>query len=74
MALFAAANWVHIPFEEAKMHRQFGAVTLSVGIGLFGAIQSAASAMGVEVVPIGTRDAAEIEKGIANFARGATDG
>jgi protein-S-isoprenylcysteine O-methyltransferase Ste14 len=22
---FAVANWVHIPFEEAKMHRQFGA-------------------------------------------------
>ncbi len=21
---FATANWVHIPFEEAKMHRQFG--------------------------------------------------
>ena len=26
VALFATANWVHIPFEEAKMHRQFGAV------------------------------------------------
>jgi protein-S-isoprenylcysteine O-methyltransferase Ste14 len=23
--LFATANWVHIPFEEAKMRRQFGA-------------------------------------------------
>ena len=23
-ATFATANWVHIPFEEAKMHRQFG--------------------------------------------------
>ena len=22
--LFATANWVHIPFEEAKMRRQFG--------------------------------------------------
>jgi protein-S-isoprenylcysteine O-methyltransferase Ste14 len=21
---FATANWVHIPFEEAKMRRQFG--------------------------------------------------
>jgi protein-S-isoprenylcysteine O-methyltransferase Ste14 len=26
VALFATANWVHIPFEEAKMSRQFGAV------------------------------------------------
>ena len=25
LALFATANWVHIPFEEAKIHRQFGA-------------------------------------------------
>ena len=25
LALFATANWVHIPFEEAKMRRQFGA-------------------------------------------------
>lgn len=24
VAMFATANWVHIPFEEAKMHRQFG--------------------------------------------------
>lgn len=24
-AMFAIANWVHIPFEEAKMRRQFGA-------------------------------------------------
>jgi len=25
IATFATANWVHIPLEEAKMHRQFGA-------------------------------------------------
>ena len=25
VALFATTNWVHIPFEEAKMRRQFGA-------------------------------------------------
>jgi protein-S-isoprenylcysteine O-methyltransferase Ste14 len=25
VALFATVNWVHIPFEEAKMRRQFGA-------------------------------------------------
>jgi protein-S-isoprenylcysteine O-methyltransferase Ste14 len=24
-AIFSTANWVHIPFEEAKMRRQFGA-------------------------------------------------
>jgi protein-S-isoprenylcysteine O-methyltransferase Ste14 len=25
LLVFATANWVHIPFEEAKMRRQFGA-------------------------------------------------
>ena len=25
LATFATANWIHIPFEEAKMGRQFGA-------------------------------------------------
>ena len=25
VAIFATANWVHIPFEEVKMRRQFGA-------------------------------------------------
>jgi len=24
VALFATANWVHVPFEEEKMRRQFG--------------------------------------------------
>jgi protein-S-isoprenylcysteine O-methyltransferase Ste14 len=26
IALFATANWAHVPFEEAKMRRQFGPV------------------------------------------------
>ena len=25
LLVFATANWIHIPFEEAKMRRQFGA-------------------------------------------------
>jgi protein-S-isoprenylcysteine O-methyltransferase Ste14 len=25
LAVFATVNWVHIPFEETKMRRQFGA-------------------------------------------------
>ena len=24
LLVFAATNWAHIPFEEAKMRRQFG--------------------------------------------------
>jgi ABC-type uncharacterized transport system substrate-binding protein len=44
------------------------------GLGLFGALQSAAPALRVEVTPIGLRDAAEIERGITEFARGEKGG
>jgi len=44
------------------------------GTGLFGALQSAASPLGIEATPIGLRDAGEIERGIGAFARGANGG
>jgi putative tryptophan/tyrosine transport system substrate-binding protein len=43
--------------------------TSPAGIGQFAAIQSAASSFGIELVPLGTHDAAEIERGITEFAR-----
>ena len=43
-------------------------------IGQFGAIQSAAPSFGVEVRPISLRDAGEIERGIAAFARESNGG
>ena len=39
------------------------------GIGQFGAIQSAATSLGVETRPIDVRDAGEIERAITDFAR-----
>jgi putative ABC transport system substrate-binding protein len=39
------------------------------GIGLWAAMQGVAPSLGVELRPIGVRDAAEIERGIAAFAR-----
>ena len=39
------------------------------GIGQFAAIQSVAPSLGVELDPINVRDAAEIERGVAAFAR-----
>ena len=47
---------------------------LSVGIGLFSAIQSAASPLGVEVVPVGVREAPEIERTIVAFAQSPNGG
>ena len=41
------------------------------GIGQFGAIQAVAPSLGVEVSPINVRDAGEIERAIAAFARAA---
>jgi putative tryptophan/tyrosine transport system substrate-binding protein len=48
--------------------------TLAVGIGLLGAIQSAAPAFGVETSPIDVRNASEIERGVMDFARIANGG
>src|SRR5215831_9492238 len=42
---------------------------LPQGTGLFGAIQSAASSFGVELTPVNVRDASEIERALAAFAR-----
>jgi len=44
-------------------------VTVTSGIGQFAVIQSVASSLGVDVVPIGAREDHEIESGIAKIAR-----
>ena len=44
------------------------------GIGQFGAIQGAASTFAVETIPLGVRDAAEIERALTAFARSSNDG
>ena len=38
-------------------------------IGQFGAIQTVAQSLGVDLAPVGVRDADEIEHGITAFAR-----
>jgi ABC-type uncharacterized transport system substrate-binding protein len=48
--------------------------TSPTGTGQFGAIQSVAPSVGVEVNPVGMRDAREIERAIAAFARGSNGG
>jgi ABC-type uncharacterized transport system substrate-binding protein len=47
---------------------------LTSGIGQFAVIQSVASSVGVEVSPINVRDAGEIERAIAAFARSPNGG
>jgi ABC-type uncharacterized transport system substrate-binding protein len=48
--------------------------TDSAGMGLFGAIQSAAASVGVELSPVNVRDASEMERAIAAFARASNCG
>jgi putative ABC transport system substrate-binding protein len=43
-------------------------------IAQFSAVQGAAQSRGVEVSPVGIRDASEIERGLATFARSANGG
>jgi putative ABC transport system substrate-binding protein len=67
-----AGKWVELTKEIAP-----GATRLAVlrdaasssGIGYFGAIRLAASSFGMESIPIGIRDAEEIERGVTAFAR-----
>jgi putative ABC transport system substrate-binding protein len=44
------------------------------GTGQWGAIQSVAPSFGVELTPIGVRDPAEIERGVAEFAHSPNSG
>ena len=47
---------------------------IAAGIGQFGAIQAVAPSLGVEVSPVNVRDAGEIERAVAAFARSANGG
>ena len=47
---------------------------ISSGLGLFGAIQSAAPSLGVEFSAVNVRDAGEIERAVAAFARSMNSG
>jgi putative ABC transport system substrate-binding protein len=47
---------------------------ISGGTGQFGAIQSVAPSLGVELSPVNVRDAGEIERAVAAFAHGSNGG
>ena len=47
---------------------------ITAGIGQFGAIQAVAPSLGVEVSPVNVRDAGEIERAVAAFARSSNGG
>jgi len=47
---------------------------IPTGIGQFGVVQAVAPSLGVEVFPVNVRDAAEIERAVAAFARSSNGG
>jgi putative tryptophan/tyrosine transport system substrate-binding protein len=71
------AKWLEVLKEIAPGVRRVAVVrdpALAVGVGQFGAIQAAAPSFGIELSPVNVRDAAEIERGVAAFARTSNDG
>ena len=72
-----SAKWLELLKELAPGVRQVAVIRdpgLSVGAGQFGAMQSVAPSIGVELRPIDVRDAPEIERAITAFARSPNGG
>jgi putative ABC transport system substrate-binding protein len=67
-----SGKWVQLLKEVAPKITRVGVLrdlTLAFGTGELAAIQAVAPSLGVEVVPLGLRDAAEIERNIPSFAQ-----
>jgi ABC-type uncharacterized transport system substrate-binding protein len=66
------AKWLELLKEIAPRIKRVAVLrdaAIAAGVGQFGAIQSAAPALGVELTPVNVRDAGEIERAVATFAR-----
>jgi putative ABC transport system substrate-binding protein len=72
-----SAKWLEL-LKEIAPHVTRAAVirdpALATGVGQLGAIQSVAPSLGVELRPLGVRDAGEIERAITGFARSPNGG
>jgi putative ABC transport system substrate-binding protein len=72
-----SAKWLQLLKEIAPYVTRVGVIrdpTLTSGIGQYGAIRSAAQALGVEVSALGGRSAADVEQTITEFARTSNGG
>jgi ABC-type uncharacterized transport system substrate-binding protein len=70
-------KWLELLRELAPGVTRVGVLrdpTVTTGIGQFGAIQTAAPSFGIDVSPINLRDAPEIERAVAAFARSSNGG
>jgi putative ABC transport system substrate-binding protein len=72
-----SGKWLELLKQIAPGITQVGVVrdpAITAGIGQWGAIQAMASSVGVEVIPVNVRDAPEIERAVATFARSSNGG
>jgi putative tryptophan/tyrosine transport system substrate-binding protein len=70
-------KWLELLKELAPGLKRTGVLrdpTITAGPGQFGAIQSVAPTLGIEVTPLNVRDPAEIERAVASFSRGENGG
>jgi putative ABC transport system substrate-binding protein len=71
------AKWLELLKEIGPDVRRVAVLrdpAIAAGTGQFGAIQSVAPSMGVELTPVGLRDAGEIERAVSEFARSSNGG
>jgi putative tryptophan/tyrosine transport system substrate-binding protein len=73
----SSGKWLELLKEIAPQVTRVAVLrdpTIAAGIGQTGAIQSVAPSLGVQVSPVGVRDASEIERAIAAFGHGTNGG
>src|SRR5262245_55876472 len=69
------AKWLELLKEVAPGVTRVAVLRdLTIGIGYLAALQAVAPALGVELTPIGLRDAVEVERAVTAFAHGSADG
>jgi putative ABC transport system substrate-binding protein len=72
-----SGKWLELLKEIAPRLARVAVIrdpSIAAGGGQLGALQAVAPLLGVELSPIGVRDAGEIERGVTVFARGPNDG
>jgi putative ABC transport system substrate-binding protein len=72
-----SSKWLELLKEIAPRVTRVAVIrdqSLTSGTAQFAAVQSVAPSFGVELSPVGVRDAGEIERGVAGFARAPNGG
>jgi putative ABC transport system substrate-binding protein len=72
-----AGKWLELLKEIAPNLTRVAVIrdpAITAGIGMFGAIQTAAPSLGVEASPVNVRDPVEMERAITAFARSGNGG